>query len=256
MTQTETPQTQPQAYGEEWYWDNRYRQDNGPFDWYQQYSGISPLLNHYIPRDSRVLMVGCGNAVLSEDMVNDGYREIVNIDISSVVIDAMNKKYQDYQQLKYLRMDVRDMSAFENASFDSVIDKGMLDSLMCGPNAQQNARKMLDEVQRVLKPGGVYMLITYGGPHVRLPHLKAPGSWSITLHVVAKPGSRRSLEVPTWKITDPVPISEDGKLGQKFHSEDPDLHYIYVCIKDTERDLQGSVFKEKNLSAISNGSVQ
>lgn len=39
-------------------------------------------------------------AVLSEDMVNDGYKEIVNIDISSVVIEAMQKKYQDYPQLK------------------------------------------------------------------------------------------------------------------------------------------------------------
>uniref|UniRef100_A0A0D6R812 Methyltransferase type 11 domain-containing protein n=1 Tax=Araucaria cunninghamii TaxID=56994 RepID=A0A0D6R812_ARACU len=175
---------QPQAYGEAAYWDNRYRQDNGAFDWYQQFSGLVPLLHLYIPKRHRILMVGCGNAVLSEDMVNDGYEEIVNIDISSVVIEAMQKKYQDYPQLIYATMDVRDMSAFESSSFDSVIDKGMLDSLMCGHNAQQSARKMLDEVRRVLKPGGVYMLVTYGGPHVRMPHLKAQELWTITLHVL------------------------------------------------------------------------
>ena len=33
-------------------------------------------------------------------MVNDGYREVVNIDISSVVIEAMQRKYSDRPQLK------------------------------------------------------------------------------------------------------------------------------------------------------------
>ena len=52
----------PQAYGEASYWDERYKQDSGSFDWYQQYSGLSPLLDKYAPKTSRILMVGCGNA--------------------------------------------------------------------------------------------------------------------------------------------------------------------------------------------------
>eukprot|EP01018_Ginkgo_biloba_P009471 Gb_36281 [translate_table: standard] len=224
----------PQAYGDASYWDNRYKQDNGSFDWYQQYSGLAPLLRLYVSKHHRILMVGCGNAVLSEDMVNDGYQEIINIDISSVVIEAMQRKYQDYTQLKYVTMDVRDMSSFESSSFDAVLDKGMLDSLMCGSNAQQSAGKMLEEVRRVLKPGGVYILITYGGPHVRMPHLRASESWTITLHVVAKPGSRRALESSSWVITDPVPMNEDGSLGADFLSEDPDLHYVYVCVMEQD----------------------
>lgn len=38
-------------------------------------------------------------AVLSEDMVKDGYEDIVNIDISSVVIDQMREKHTDIPQL-------------------------------------------------------------------------------------------------------------------------------------------------------------
>ena len=38
-------------------------------------------------------------AVISEDMVKDGYENIVNIDISQVVIDAMTQKYKDMPQL-------------------------------------------------------------------------------------------------------------------------------------------------------------
>eukprot|EP00268_Persea_americana_P009249 TRINITY_DN13691_c0_g1_i1.p1 TRINITY_DN13691_c0_g1~~TRINITY_DN13691_c0_g1_i1.p1 ORF type:complete len:152 (-),score=33.61 TRINITY_DN13691_c0_g1_i1:586-1041(-) len=137
-----------QAYGEPWYWDNRYSQDPGPFDWYQKYPALSPLLDLYLLRHHRILLVGCGNSALGEGMVGDGYKDLVNIDISSVVIEAMQKKYQERPELKYIKMDVRDMSDFESGSFDAVIDKGTLDSLMCGHNAQQNATKMLEEVGR------------------------------------------------------------------------------------------------------------
>lgn len=56
-------------------------------------------------------MVGCGNAVMSEDMVKDGYEDIMNIDISSVAIDMMRRKYEHIPQLKYLQMDVKDTSS-------------------------------------------------------------------------------------------------------------------------------------------------
>ena len=36
----------------------------------------------------------------SQDMVDDGYEDVVNIDISSVVIDAMRNKYSTRPQLK------------------------------------------------------------------------------------------------------------------------------------------------------------
>lgn len=39
-------------------------------------------------------------AVMSEDMVQDGYEEIMNIDISSVVIEMMRKKYANAPQLQ------------------------------------------------------------------------------------------------------------------------------------------------------------
>lgn len=38
--------------------------------------------------------------VMSEDMVKDGYEDIVNIDISSVAIDMMKMKYEEIPQLK------------------------------------------------------------------------------------------------------------------------------------------------------------
>lgn len=39
-------------------------------------------------------------AAFSEGMVDDGYADVVNVDISSVVIEAMQKKYSNRPQLK------------------------------------------------------------------------------------------------------------------------------------------------------------
>jgi len=41
-------------------------------------------------------------AVFGENMIDDSYQDVVNIDISSVVIKQMKKKYHDKPQVKCL----------------------------------------------------------------------------------------------------------------------------------------------------------
>ncbi|KAL9226468.1 hypothetical protein vseg_002278 [Gypsophila vaccaria] len=222
-------------YGDADYWNARYIEEGGSFDWYQRYSSLRPFVRRYIPPPSSVLMVGCGNAVMSEDMVNDGYTHILNIDISSVAIQMMQRKYHHLPQLKYMQMDVRDMSVFMDDSFDSVIDKGTLDSLMCGTDAPISASRMLGEVSRLLKPGGVYLLITYGDPNVRMPYLNRPVyNWKIELYVIPRPGFEGSTASSLKSCLEPIPLSEKGLLPADFVLEDPDCHFIYVCRKMVE----------------------
>ncbi|KAK3125897.1 hypothetical protein QOZ80_7BG0611120 [Eleusine coracana subsp. coracana] len=218
------------SYGEAEYWDARYVEEGGaPYDWYQRYDALRPFVRRFAPPASRLLMIGCGSALMSEDMVNDGYVEIVNIDISSVVIEMMRKKYLDVPQLQYLRMDVRDMSMFSDESFDCAIDKGTLDSLMCGVDAPLSAAQMVLEVDRLLRPGGVFILITYGDPSVRVPHLKQPGcNWKIVLYILPRPAFQGMIR---RSVLDPVALTERGMLPDGFVLEDPDSHYVYVCKK-------------------------
>jgi EEF1A lysine methyltransferase 4 len=56
------PAAASQAYGEAWYWDERYRKEAGPFDWYQKYPALAPLLRLYLAPHQRLLLVGCGNS--------------------------------------------------------------------------------------------------------------------------------------------------------------------------------------------------
>jgi hypothetical protein len=75
------------------------------FDWFKSYADVAHLLHPLLPdKNARILMLGCGNSTLSEDvrryytlpnrsssnlpriiaqMYDDGYKNIVNIDVSS-----------------------------------------------------------------------------------------------------------------------------------------------------------------------------
>lgn len=60
-----------------------------------------------------------------------------------------------------MTMDVLEMK-FKSGEFNVVVDKGTLDSVLCGDNSVPNAEKMASEVYKVLSPGGVYICVTYG----------------------------------------------------------------------------------------------
>lgn len=67
---------------------------------------------------------------MSEDMYDVGFRNISNIDFSKVVVKAMQEKYADKEStFRYIEMDATDME-FADAEFDSVVDKGTLDSVL------------------------------------------------------------------------------------------------------------------------------
>lgn len=77
-------------YGDPKYWDERYARSgiDGTFDWLESYASLKGVLDQFLlSKDMRILVLGCGNAEFSEDLYDDGYTNVVNIDISSVVID-------------------------------------------------------------------------------------------------------------------------------------------------------------------------
>lgn len=57
---------------------------------------------------------------------------------------------------------------YPDESFNAVVDKGTLDSVLCGEGSTANVAKMCMEISRVLKPNGVYFVCSYGVPDNRL----------------------------------------------------------------------------------------
>ncbi|CAG9332810.1 unnamed protein product [Blepharisma stoltei] len=205
-------------YGKAEYWEERYTRDAEPFDWYQRWSGIKDVLTQYVFPTHQILHLGCGNSRLSEEMYDEGFINSINIDISQVVIKAMQEKYRDKQTMRFLHMDGRNME-FDDATFDAVIDKGTLDAILCGENSTAHANKMISEVYRVLSPTGVYVVISYGQPPHRYPYLDKPElNWEITVHQVQKP-----------TIASTAALATDDR-------DQPNVHYIYVCKKRGGRE--------------------
>eukprot|EP01017_Pseudomicrothorax_dubius_P000311 TRINITY_DN0_c1537_g1_i1.p1 TRINITY_DN0_c1537_g1~~TRINITY_DN0_c1537_g1_i1.p1 ORF type:complete len:223 (+),score=60.38 TRINITY_DN0_c1537_g1_i1:46-714(+) len=201
-------------YGRPEYWEKRYTNDPEPFDWYQRYSGVKDIVTQYITAESKILNVGAGNSRMSEEMYDDGYQNIVNIDVSQIVTKAMQEKYKDKgPNFKYLCMDARNMD-FGDGSFDCVVDKGTLDAVLCGEMSTTNAHKMLSEVHRILTPKGVYICISYGQPDHRLPYLDKPDfEWKILTNNVFKP-----------TISTSITLNNDDK-------DNPNVHFVYICQK-------------------------
>ncbi|CAF2113322.1 hypothetical protein Bca4012_095793 [Brassica carinata] len=179
-------------------------------------------------------MVGCGNSLMSEDMVKDGYEDIMNVDISSVAIEMMRTKHASVPQLKYMQMDVRDMICFEYEYFDTVIDKGQ-----CFSSSALFLFSVLVEKAYVgmmlIKPGGTYFLITYGDPKVRMHHLTPSAyNWNISLYILPRPGFKKpgnSSSSSAKPCLEAIPLTSEGMLPPDYVLEDPDSHFIYICNK-------------------------
>ncbi|RQM14888.1 hypothetical protein DD237_003055 [Peronospora effusa] len=166
------------------YWDKFFQQrDEKAFEWYGDYALLRPGLQVVLglPDDApasllcrlkakvRVLVVGCGNSALSGDLVADGFVNLLSVDFSARVIDEMQRKHPAMQ---WQVMDMTDMRTLEDGSFDLVMDKGALDALMAEDTKEikEDASRMLNEVERVLAPGGRYCCVTMAQDFI-LQHL-------------------------------------------------------------------------------------
>merc|ERR1719162_943934 len=59
------------------------------------------------------------------------------------------------------------MPNLDDESFDIVFDKGTLDTLACCPDRYHKLPIYTKEILRVLKPGGIWLVISFGPPETR-----------------------------------------------------------------------------------------
>ena len=74
---------------------------------YGEYNNLCGILHKYVKTADQILMVGCGNSRLSEDMYDVGYHNITNVDISDVVIrQMMERNAKKREEMIFEKMDV------------------------------------------------------------------------------------------------------------------------------------------------------
>ncbi|KAL8272224.1 hypothetical protein Esti_003889 [Eimeria stiedai] len=130
------------------YWDHFFKEQKGaPFEWYGSLKDFRDalsalnLLGGPSPGSSEgplILHVGCGNSCLPKELYDEGYKRIVNVDFSSVVIEEMKARYSQFPSLEWRCLDVRGrglQQAFLGSPgaappFDVILDKGFLDAYL------------------------------------------------------------------------------------------------------------------------------
>lgn len=150
------------------YWEKFFAKRSVPFEWYGEYIDLCHVLHKYIKRSNRVLMAGCGNSRLSEDLYDAGFENIDNVDISAVVIRQMTDRNKSKRPtMQFVQMDLLKMNFTDNI-FDCVIDKGTLDAIMTDGSAEtiEKVTKMIAEVRRVLKNNGRYICVSLAQGHI------------------------------------------------------------------------------------------
>jgi len=180
------------TYANPEYWERHYGvggDTSEPYDWYFAWdeemepvelilynktkivvSSLRDVVNmHYLDGKEKsqldVMMLGCGNADMSEKMYLDGFERIENIDVSEKVIAQMQEKYGNmFPKMKWKTMDASEME-YSNDSFDVVMDKGTFDAI---EGNTVLLHKVMREAHRTLRAGGLLMSVTFYTRKVRI----------------------------------------------------------------------------------------
>jgi SAM-dependent methyltransferase len=103
-------------------------------------------------------------------------------------------------------MDARNMEYIPDDCFDVIIDIGnevdhcsislfasnftpntaLFDAQLCGDNNISSVQELMKEMYRVLKPGGVYIMISHGGPDTRMGYLQRGAKWAVDFVSIRK----------------------------------------------------------------------
>ncbi|XP_073314083.1 uncharacterized protein [Primulina huaijiensis] len=167
-------------------WDQFFtvRGGENSFEWYVEWPQIQNLLTNHLlsstsPPESEgasprmeaehmsILVPGCGSSTLSENLYDEGFRNITNVDFSKVVISNMlRRNVRERPEMKWRVMDMTDM-----------------------------------QVRRLLKAGGKFICLTLAETHVLdllLPKYRF--GWKISLHAIGEELSSRNLKLQTFMV--------------------------------------------------------
>lgn len=230
------------SYADARYWNARYGEKSSdpkaqdlsfaPFEWYLRYEqlkeSLQPILVEAtppaVPNNSgdqdgdaegpapkpHILVLGCGTSSLSEELYNDGYVNITNIDRCGPLIEHLAAKHEAKETMRYQALDTQSLPQEWNSQFDIVIDKACFDAIACGKDARQDVPATLSAINRVLKPlTGVYISISHAAPAIRQPMLSGTNDIKVT---VSKKNRWRVCSQPLPRLLAP-PAENAGAKG-------------------------------------------
>lgn len=201
-----TPRSGSELYTSKDYWEYRFKPKaeggggDNDFEWLASWGDLSSIVELVIPdKAARVLLVGCGSSRLGRDMARAGYSRVVQTDYSLACVEAMRAAHaaefpdmvfavadmlrlpEDLRTTGLLGTSAGEPSGEAGASgaagglFDAVIDKAAMDAMLAGKgdvwdpptDLLEQAHAVCKGTAEVLRPGGVYLQVSFAQPHFR-----------------------------------------------------------------------------------------
>lgn len=208
-------------YSSTQYWNDRYASEMSPYDWLFDYKELEPILSKLVPdRSTRILLIGAGNAPFSPELSQLGrYTNLVNIDISQVAIDQQKEKYPEQE---WHVMDVMNMN-FPDKSFDALIDKSLIDTILCYNDSVVQTEKMITEIYRIMAPGSRYITFSLHSPEENMRYMSSPRypDWAVSAFRIksnrwnTSDTRRRAAVAYTMVVCDRCNADGTFKMGSK-----------------------------------------
>ena len=163
-------------------WDDFYttQEDkldhNFEYEWHASISNdviVDEIMKYHLPggdqgdgSSSSSLFIGCGNSALPRHFYDSckGRVTVTCQDYSKPCLDILQNLHgKDCPNMKFVQGDVTQLSdTFLNETFTTVVDKGLMDALMCCEDWSATVDKLIKELTAVLQErDGVYILISY-----------------------------------------------------------------------------------------------
>jgi SAM-dependent methyltransferase len=223
------------AYGSADFWQARYRRDASEHEWFNNVSSLAPLLSSALPsaaaaaasgRAASALVIGCGTSALSQWLRREaGWPQVTSVDWAPAAVSAQASRHAGDAGLRWLVADACGPLPLAAASQQVVLDKGCMDSVLCGEAAHARAAALLAEVHRVLAPGGVFVCVSHAPPEARLGFFgQAPPPPAGA--AAAPAGAAAAAAAPRWALT--VHALAKPTIGG-VPGDGDESHYIYVA---------------------------
>ena len=156
-------------------WAKNYDHDlEQDFEWLGP-QRAAEVFTKYVSKDSRILDAGAGTGLVGKFLSENGYSQIVAMDMSGGMLEEARKKnvYQDFHQ-----MVMGDTLGFETGSFDAVVSVGVL-------TVGHAPASSLGELVRITRPGGFIVfslrpdVYELAGFKEKQAELEAVGTWKL-----------------------------------------------------------------------------
>ena len=160
------------------YWEHRFSREESK-DWLACWADLSPLLSPLLPRlDAALLLVGSGNSRLPAELAAAGYRDVLATDYAEAVVSRMAAAAPP--GVRWATADMRALP-LPAASADVYLDKAAMDALLADggdawpgqapPQLLAATALVMAEAWRVLRPGGLYLQVSFAPRHFRAQYL-------------------------------------------------------------------------------------